>query len=198
MFGFEIGAHALDRKAARASRSKRSLNCCAEPLIATSRSNFGFFTTRIPSIIPAACIHSSTVRLTQPGIGTVRTTQVLLNDVARPAVAMRPERALRAHAPIWIIGSLFVRAADYMIRHYNRLGAVTPDEFKDRLRDRGIGPNIPVFGEPPLQNVRIATRLAHNPNCCFAGSLIIWSVERNSGDWVAPKTATGSFFQWRI
>ena len=29
-------------------------------------------------------------------------------------------------------------------------GAVTLDEFKDLVRDRGIGPNIPVFGEPPL------------------------------------------------
>jgi len=47
-----------------------------------------------------------------------------------------------------------MRAADDLIGHYNGLGAVTPDEFKDRLHNRGIGPNIPLFGEPPLQKTR--------------------------------------------
>jgi hypothetical protein len=62
-----------------------------------------------------------------------------------------------------------MRAADDVIRHCNRLGAVTPDEFKNRLPDRGIGPNIPVFGEPPLQNVRIATLLTQNPTATLPG-----------------------------
>lgn len=52
--------------------------------------------------------------------------------------------------PVRIIDSLFVRAADDTVRHCNGHRAVTPDEFKDRLRDSRIGPNIPIVGEPPL------------------------------------------------
>ncbi len=61
---------------------------------------------------------------------------------------MRPEWALLAYSPFRIIESLFMWATDDMIRHYDRLGPVTLDEFKDLVRDRGICPNIPVFGEP--------------------------------------------------
>ena len=109
---------------------------------------------------------------------------------------MRPEWALLAYSPFRIIESLFMRATDDMIRHYDRLGPVTLDEFKDLVRDRGICPNIPVFGEPALQDVRIGVLFGQNPNRYFAGVFVIWSVERDCGDRIAPKATPGFFLQW--
>ena len=109
---------------------------------------------------------------------------------------MRPEWALLAYSPFRIIEPLFMRATDDMISHYDRLGPVTLDEFKDLVRDRGICPNIPVFGEPALQDVRIGVLFGQNPNRYFAGVFVIWSVERDCGDRIAPKATPGLFLQW--
>jgi len=107
---------------------------------------------------------------------------------------MLPEWALRAYSPFWIVESLFVRATDDVIRHYDRLGPVTLDEFKDLVRDRRICPNIPVSGEPALQDVRIGVLFGQNPNRHFAGVFVIRSVERDCGDWIARKPRRAFFF----
>jgi hypothetical protein len=68
------------------------------------------------------------------------------------------------------------------------------DEFKDLVRDRGICPNIPVFGEPALQDIRIGILFGQNPNRYFAGVFVIWSVERDGGDRIALKATPAFFF----
>ena len=120
--------------------------------------------------------------------------KALLNHITRPTVAMRPERALGADGPIRVIRSLLVRTADDTIRHYNRLGPATLYELKDLEAYCWIGANVSVFDEPPL-NVRIAILFGDNTNRYFAGSLIIRSVERDSGNWVAPKTMASLLFE---
>ncbi len=75
---------------------------------------------------------------------------------------------------------------------------MTLDEFMDLVSDLGIHPDIAVSAEPPLQRVRISILFGHNPNCHFGGALVIWSVECNCSDRIAPKTTTGPFLQGRI
>jgi len=118
-----------------------------------------------------------------------------MNDIARPAIAMRPERALRAYFPIRIIDSLFMRATDDTIRHYDRLGCVTLNEFENLKLDRWIFPNVAFFGEQALHD-GLGALSGHNSNCYFAGSLVIRSVESDCGDRVALKATPGLFLQW--
>src|SRR5207244_4047858 len=111
-----------------------------------------------------------------------RSSSGSLNEhITRPAIAMRPEWALLAHAAVRIIDSLFMRAADNRPRHCDRLGPVTLDETQDFTRNLGICPKIPFRVEPAFQGVRFRALRGQNRHCYFGGKLVIRSVERDGG-----------------
>ena len=63
-----------------------------------------------------------------PGGKRMHSSGRLLNHVARPAVAMRPERAQRTNRSLWVIGTLFMWTTDDAVRRDDRLRPVILDK----------------------------------------------------------------------
>ena len=114
----------------------------------------------------------------------------LLHYVAGPAVAVRPERALRANLPFWVIGPFLMRAAYDSIHHDDRQGAMILNEPEDVATNGRICPNIALLDEPTPQGDRLGALRGHNPNCHFAGAFVIRPVEPDRRDRIAPKATT--------
>ena len=49
----------------------------------------------------------------------------------REAIAMRPERALRADLSVWVVDPFLMRTAENSVHHGHRLGAVLPHESQN-------------------------------------------------------------------
>src|SRR4051794_21952400 len=79
----------------------------------------------------------------------------LLYRLAGPAVAVRPERALRAGLSFGVIDTLLMWAAYDPIGHDNRYGAMIPYEPEDVATNDRICPNIALLGEPTFQGDRL-------------------------------------------
>ena len=122
----------------------------------------------------------------------------LLDDLAAPAVAMRPERTLGADLAIWVIFSFFMRATDNAVRHDDRLDIVVLHESEDVVADGRVFANVALLVEPPLQHTRFGVLRFHDPRCDFAGARVIGAVERDGGCRIATKAAAGLLFQWRV
>jgi hypothetical protein len=69
-----------------------------------------------------------------------------LHHIAGPAVAVRPEWALRAHLSFGVVDPLLVRAAYDLIGHDNRLGSMIPHELKDLGCNSQICPDVALRG----------------------------------------------------
>src|SRR5258708_5883678 len=102
-------------------------------------------------------------------------------DLARPAIAIRPERALRADLIFRIVDSLFVRAADDPVAQHDRFRLVGGDELDNLSANHGICPDVLIFGEPPLQLRRLSSIACDDRNCYFGCALVIGAVERDGG-----------------
>jgi uncharacterized protein DUF3738 len=72
----------------------------------------------------------------------------LLGDLAAPAVAMRPERTLRADLAVGVIDPLFMGATDNAIRHDDRLDIVVLHESEDVVTDGRVLANVALLVEP--------------------------------------------------
>ena len=120
---------------------------------------------------------------------------VLLHDIACPAVAMRPERTLRAGLAVGVIDPLLMRAADDPVRHDNRFGALLQHEPEDIAANGRIGPNVALFGEQALQYRRLGTLRVHNRHHDFARPLVIGTVERDGRHRIATEAAASLLFQ---
>jgi hypothetical protein len=118
-----------------------------------------------------------------------------MHRVAAKAVAVRPERALRANQSFGVIDTLLIWAAYDSIRHDDRYGAMIPHEPEDVATNDRICPNVVLLGEPTFQGDRLGVLRGHNTNCNFAGALVIRPVERDRCDRIAPKATTCLFLQ---
>ncbi len=126
-----------------------------------------------------------------PGAAPCHTpTGRLLHYVTSPAVAVRPERALRADLSFGVVDPLLMRAAYDPIRHDYRFGSMIPHELEDLATNGRICPNVALLGEPTFQGDRLGVLSGHNPNCDFAGAFVIRPVERDGRDRIAPKATT--------
>ena len=77
-----------------------------------------------------------------------------LHDIASPAVAVRPEWALRAHQRFRIVDPLLTWTGDDAVRHDDRLDSVNRHKLENLACNHGIAPNVVIFGEPTFQGDR--------------------------------------------
>lgn len=118
----------------------------------------------------------------------------LLLDLAGPAIAVRPEWALRADLSVRIVNSLFMRAAYDSIRHDDGFDSVILKEPEDAGSNGRICPNIAVLGEQAL-HYRLGALRDNNSNRDFAGAFVVGTVERDGGGREATKAAAGLLLQ---
>jgi hypothetical protein len=79
------------------------------------------------------------------GIGEACSTE----DLSRPAVAIRPERTLRARGALGVVDAFLMWATNDAIHQDYGPRPVSLDELADLTHDVGFCPDI-VFREPPL------------------------------------------------
>ena len=120
---------------------------------------------------------------------------VLLHQIAGPAIAVCPERALRTGPSFGVIDPFLMRAADDSICYYDRLGPMSLHESEDLTSNGGISPNVALLGEPALQCPRRGTLRIQNGNRGFGRARVIGTVERDSRDRIALKAATSFLLQ---
>jgi hypothetical protein len=113
----------------------------------------------------------------------------LLNDFARPAIAVRPKRALRTDLAVGIVDSFLVRTADDAVGHDDGLGTVLADEAKNRFSDGWVSSHIEIVGEPTFERVGFGVLRGNDADGDLAREFIAWAVERDRGDWVAAETS---------
>ena len=97
----------------------------------------------------------------------------LLDQFARPAVAMRPKWALRTNRSFWIIDALFMWAPDDAVGQHDRLCPVILNESQNLAGDDGIGSHILVVGEPAIQSGGLGVLLGYDSNFYLRREFVI-------------------------
>src|SRR6516225_5351685 len=92
----------------------------------------------------------------------------LLHHITTPAIAVRPEGALRARLCFGVVDPLLMRAAYDSVGHHDRLGAMIPHELQDLACNSRICPDVALLGEPTLQCTGLGPLCVYYPNRRFA------------------------------
>jgi hypothetical protein len=111
-----------------------------------------------------------------------------LNDIARKAISIRPERTRWAPASFGIVDAFFMRAADDAVDSNDALRALALQEGADAFENRFISPNVSGFQVPLLQRLWVSAFGLHYRHNDFASTSVVWSVVRDGCDGVTPKT----------
>jgi hypothetical protein len=70
----------------------------------------------------------------------------LLHHITTPAIAVRPEWALRAHLSFGVVDPFLMRATYDSIGHDDRFGAMVPYELEDLACNSRICPDVALLG----------------------------------------------------
>ena len=118
----------------------------------------------------------------------------LLLDLARPAIAMRPEWALRADLSVGIVDPLLMRAAYDSIRHDDGFDSLILQEPQDAGSNGWICPSVSVLSEQTF-HYRLGALRDNDPNRDFARAFVVGTVKRDGRGREATKAAAGLLLQ---
>jgi len=86
-----------------------------------------------------------------------------------------------------------MRAADYAIRHYNRLRALALNELENLLHDDVIVSNVTFLRKPALECHGRFIISSDDPNTHLCSNLIVGSIERYGSDRITAESAPRLF-----
>ena len=125
----------------------------------------------------------------------INPTRPLLHHFTTPAIAVRPEWALRTRLPFGVVDPLLVRAAYDSIGRDDRLGTMVPYKLEDLACNSRIFLDVALLGEPTLQCTGLSPLCVHDRNGSFARPCVVGAVERDRCDWIATKATASFLFQ---
>ncbi len=118
----------------------------------------------------------------------------LVKNFSRPAVAMCPERALRADFALGIVDPFLMRTTDNTVSHGDRFGSVLPEKRENLVCYRHVAANISVFRKPAFQSGWLRSLCRHNRHRRLTCPPVVWSIERNRLPPDSPETRDSVFF----